>query len=390
MNPKTAFLFTFLLLLALPASSQDRDWTLAGYVKDLFMYYHPEPQIPGMATENLHLNTIHNRLNFEWVATKHLTVAIENRNRLISGNMVHYFSGYQSYIDTDNGYVDLSFVPLNGDSWFLHSMIDRAYVDWSSGSWQVRLGRQRVNWGLNLVWNPNDLFNSYSYFDFDYEERPGTDALRVQYYTGPTSSAELVYQLGENTGEMALAALYRFSRLNYDIQLMSGWVGTDLVAGFGWAGDILGAGFRGEFSQFIPRKSKSESESATVASVSADYTFANSLYVHVSALYNSLGNNGTAASLSPIVNTNLSAKSLSFGKYELFAQCSYPITPLFAANASVIINPADGSSYLGPALNYSLQSNLEFMLSAQLFFGDHASEYGDIGQLAFARLKWSF
>jgi hypothetical protein len=64
-----------------------------------------------------------------------------------------------------------------------------AYLDYTAGKWQFRVGRQRINWGVNLVWNPNDVFNSFSYFDFDYEERPGSDAVRVQYYTGTTSSA---------------------------------------------------------------------------------------------------------------------------------------------------------------------------------------------------------
>ena len=34
-------------------------------------------------------------------------------------------------------------------------------------------GRQRINWGQTFVWNVNDVFNAYSYFDFDYKERPG-------------------------------------------------------------------------------------------------------------------------------------------------------------------------------------------------------------------------
>lgn len=33
-----------------------------------------------------------------------------------------------------------------------------------------------------MAWNPNDWFNTYNYFDFDYEERPGTDAIRVRVY----------------------------------------------------------------------------------------------------------------------------------------------------------------------------------------------------------------
>ena len=61
-------------------------------------------------------------------------------------------------------------VLLSADSWFLHTMLDRAWIDYTRGKLQLRLGRQRINWGTNLVWNPNDVFNTFSYFDFDYEE----------------------------------------------------------------------------------------------------------------------------------------------------------------------------------------------------------------------------
>lgn len=383
-------IFIILIFLSAHSIAQERNWTLNGYVKELFMYYHPEQEIPGMDIDNLATNTIHNRLNFKWYTNDQFTVVFEMRNRIISGSLVKDFDNYQSIVNVDNGFFDLSAVPFDGKSWFLHSMVDRAYIDWTSGKWQIRAGRQRVNWGINSVWNPNDVFNSFSYFDFDYEERPGSDALRVQYYMGMTSSAEIVYKLGENENETALAGLVRFSQWNYDFQFIGGWVGSDMVIGGGWAGDIRGGGFRGEITHFIPREEDSDSKEATVASISGDYTFPNSIYLTASVLYNSHGKSGKAGGLDPFFNDNLSAKFLSFAKYSLFGQVSYPITPLFSGSFSGIINPSDGSFYFGPALTYSLQENLELMLTGQLFFGDEGSEFGDIGQLVFGRLKWSF
>jgi hypothetical protein len=267
-------------------------------------------------------------------------------------------------------------------------MIDRAYLDYSSGKWQIRAGRQRVNWGVNFVWNPNDIFNTFSYFDFDYEERPGTDAVRVQYYSGTTSSAELVYKPGHDSIKTSLAGMYKFTQWDYDFQFLGGRAGNDWVIGCGWAGDILGAGFRGEITHFEPQTD--HSFRATVASVSTDYTFKNSLYIHTSILYNSTGKTGKAGGMDVIFNPNLSAKQLSMARYSLFGQVSKPITPLFSGSFSGIVNPSDGSFYVGPALTYSLLNNLELMVSGQLFFGDAGTEFGDIGQIAFGRLKWSF
>ena len=367
--------------------------TLNGYLKDLGMYYKPTSPIPVSATDSLDylfLNNIHNRLNFRWYATNEFTFALEARNRLYFGQMIRKFPDYKDMINTDNGYFKLGTIIASGDSWFLHSAIDRAYIDYTKGNWNVRLGRQRINWGVNLVWNPNDIFNTFSYFEFDYEERPGTDGAKVQYYTGVTSSAELVYKIGHNNDETAIAGMYRFSKFDYDFQVLGGWKGKDYVIGGGWAGDIKGGGFRGELTYFQPRSKDNGSENALVASVSGDYTMKNSLYLHTAILYNSNGAKGKAGGNRGIFDQNLTAKMLSLGMFNLFGQISYPFTPLFSGNFATIINPWDGSSYLGPTLTYSLTNNLELMFTGQLFLGQKGTEYGDYGKAVYGRIKWSF
>ena len=388
MKPKILTI-AFILFLPFFLNAQLKKVSLNGYVKDLFMYYKPETSIPGIDADHLSTNIIHNRLNFRWYASNELTFAVEARNRLFFGQMIREFPIYETTIDVDRGYFDLSETIASGEGWFIHSIIDRAWMNYSKGNWGITAGRQRINWGVNLVWNPNDIFNTFSYFDFDYEERPGTDAVKIQYYTGVTSSAELVYKIGRTKNETAVAGMYRFSEFNYDFQFMGGWVGKDYVIGGGWAGDIKGGGFRGEASWFIPRESDNGSEEAFVASISGDYTLKNSLYLHSGFLFTSNGTTKNAGGRE-IFDLNLSAKMLSLAKYNIFYQASFPFTPLLSGGISGMINPSDGSSYLGPSLTYSLGNNMELMANGQLFMGKKGSEYGDYGKFIFARIKWAF
>ncbi|WP_347838053.1 hypothetical protein [uncultured Draconibacterium sp.] len=391
MAKKLSLILTF-FISSLLLSAQS-DVSFYGYLKNLAMYYKPVEPVAVSETKTLDylmLNQLHNRLNFRYFATEKLTFALEARNRIYMGQMIREFPDYEEMIDTDNGFLDLGTVLISADSWFFHTMLDRAWLDYTSGKWQVRLGRQRINWGTNLVWNPNDVFNTFSYFDFDYEERPGTDGIRVQYYTSVTSSAELVYKIGRNSNESAIAGMYRFSKFNYDVQFLSGWVGKDYVLGGGWAGNIKGAGFRGEATWFKPRDKDDETNFETfVASVSGDYTFANSLYLHFGTLFNSYGTTGDAGGRS-FFTPNISAKMLSMGRYQLFSQVSYPLTPLFYVNLSAMLNPCDGSSFIGPDFSYSLADNWEIMLNGQFFFGRSGTEYGEYGQAIYARVKWAF
>lgn len=179
-------------------------------------------------------NLIHNRLNLKGYVNENITFAAEFRNRLFTGDMVRYVPSFSEMIGNDQGWADLSWNILNEQSFLLNTTIDRLWVDFNYGKFQARAGRQRINWGQALVWNPNDIFNAYSFFDFDYIERPGSDAVRLQYYPTYSSALELAVKADHNDN-ISAAALYRFNKRGYDIQFIAGYVESqDLMAGAGW------------------------------------------------------------------------------------------------------------------------------------------------------------
>ena len=230
--------------------------------------------------------------------------------------------------------------------------------------------------------------------DFDYEERPGSDAVLVTWYPTMSSSFDLAYKAADSVVNRAYAAKYRFNLLNYDFQVLAGTAGYDYIIGGGWTGSIGDLGFRGEASYFKPMDEyKDKSEEALSASVSLDYNFPNSLYLHTSFLYNSLGTTKKGQSFSLIDPTlQMSAKKLSIGKYELFGQVSYPIGTLLNVSGAAMLNPVDLSMFVAPAVSISLQDNLELYLTSQIMLGDAGTEYGAYGNLyaLFGRLRWSF
>ncbi|MFC2124170.1 hypothetical protein ACFLU5_05105 [Bacteroidota bacterium] len=336
-------------------------------------------------------NLIHNRIDTRWFPSDNWTAAVEFRNRIFYGASVQLFPDYAKYIEQDNGYWDLSWNIATGDSYVFNTTLDRVWIDYTSGDFQARLGRQRINWGQNLVWNPNDVFNAYSFFDFDYEERPGTDALRMQYYTSFTSQAEFVYQVGDSIEDMSFAGNYRFNKWNYDIQFLGGYVKNDAVFGTGWSGDIKGGGFRGEFTYFHSLYDSAATKGQLVGSISGDYTFRNSLFLHLAAIYNSAGSTGNIViDESFLLLKSVSAKNLTFSRTELLGQVSYQVSPLIKGDLASIVNPYDGSFFFGPSGTFSLQDNLEFMFTAQFFFGDDGTLYGDYPHFLYWRLKWAF
>ncbi len=331
-------------------------------------------------------NLLHHRLNLKWYANDQLTAVVELRNRLFYGESVSSIPGYEDFISRNNDYLDLSTTVVSKSSFFLLSSIDRAYLDFTRGNWEMRIGRQRVNWAKSLVWNPNDIFNAYSFFDFDYEERPGVDAVLLRYNTGLVSSIELVYAAEEEWDDMSLAGLWRFNQARYDLQLMAGKMRQDLVLGAGWSGPVKDLTFRGEASWFSPYQDEDQRSDALLLTGGFAYSFPNTLALQVEGIYNSDGEIPSNALL--VLTEPLDARSLTFSELSFLASTSYQISPLITSGASLILNPDDESWYWGFNSGISLSDNIELLLTGQFFGGGGAFEQA--GNFLFWRLKWSY
>jgi hypothetical protein len=378
----------------LNAQTEPKKWDLQGYVSNMQSAMFQDVDSIWQ-TENL----IHNRLNFHWYPSQNITATVQLRNRFIYGDFVKYFPGYKGMIANDKGFFDFTGNLLEGRSYILNSSVDRVWVRVTQASFEATLGRQRINWGQTFVWNPNDIFNTYSFFDVDYPERPGSDAIRLQYYTGFTSSVELAAKMNHND-KATIAGLWRFNKWSYDFQLLGGIMNEDdYIAGVGWSGYIKNASFRGEATYAHPMKEPGDTSGVFVVALSADYTFGNSFSLQAEALYNQLPDNTFTNGFEGFYYQDLSAKRLSFTEFNYFLQASYPVTPLLQASLSGIYYPGIKGYYVGPNLTYSLSQDVESSLILQSFSG--AFEIFSPGQqqiieqrqdfvMAYLRVKWSF
>ena len=387
-------LFLCLLVFIQSIFSQDikekkeRNWAINGYIKDL-----QNTWIQDFEEEWVSWNTIHNRLDFKWYPCKSLSVDISMRNQIQYGQLISSINSidlkFSDQFKNDPGFFDLSTVISEEKSYILFSNFDRAFINYSKEKWDIKIGRQRVNWGIGLVWNPNDIFNTYSYFDFDYEERPGADAISVQYYHNYTSSTQLVYKVNSEE-EISAAGIYRFNKWDYDIQFLGGMMEDDFVFGGGWAGQIEGGGFRGEVTYFIDKENFQDTSGVLIATIEGDYSFKKGFYLHGALLFNSEGTSGNAGWGSLFINQNITAKTITLSKFSIFGQVMYPITPIINANIASIYNPNDESIFVAPSVDISLKEDVNLLLMSQMFIGDPETEFGDYGKIIYIRLKFCF
>jgi len=416
MSPKSTLrILSISLLLSISiglfAQEKPKKHQLNGYVKDLRTFFLFDG-FKNLSQEN----RIHNRLNYRWFPNDKWTVGVELRTQLIYGEFPKFYNSLGPFIDLLNmqpdavqtpntygklldpaqGILNLAWTPIDAEAVVLQSYADRLWVEYFGEKWQVRVGRQRINWGQNWVWNPNDLFNTYSFIDFDYEERPGSDAVRLQYFFDKIT-VDVAASFEEDIDNSIFATKVSWNQNNYDFQVIASRFRNEWVAAVGWAGNIGGAGFKGEASWFYSPNAAFDSDNGLVLATGIDYSFENGLLLQGEFLFNQFGVTETETGV--LGNTfggqQLSPKNLWTYKYAVFVNAGYALSPLLNVSLGGIINPSDGTYFLVPSFSWSLKQNLDFFVNLQYtgkqeFTPPLNAFYDAIYGSGNVRLKWSF
>ena len=373
-----------LTIAVFPIFSQEKQKTikLNGYLTSM-----QSAMFDSLSGPFVYDNLLHNRLNFKGYLNEHLTFAAEFRNRLFTGDMVRTGRVFSEMISTDPGFTDMSWNIFNENSFLLNTTVDRLWFDLNYGKFQARIGRQRINWGQTFVWNPNDIFNAYSFFDFDYAERPGSDALRLQFFPSFSSAAELAIKV-DNENDITAAGLFRFNKWGYDIQFLAGAVNSeDIVVGAGWSGAIGSVSFRGEGSWFQPVEEFPISSGNFLLTAGFDKIFKNNSMAQIQLMY--CNSPLVLNNFNSFYSGNLSSKDLAFSRFSGFGQFNLAATPLLNMGVSAMWFPDLKGYFAGPSVDYSLAENIDFSLIWQHFKSIMGGTKTRIN-LAFLRLKYSF
>lgn len=341
----------------------------------------------SLSGDFLNENLLHNRLNFKGFINENLTFTTEFRNRLFTGDRVKSVTGYAELIGFDPGVADLSWNVFSRHSFLLNTTVDRLWFDMHYNMFQVTIGRQRINWGQTFVWNPNDIFNAYSFFDFDYIERPGSDALRFQVFPTSSSAAELAVKV-DSQNDITAAGLFRFNKWGYDIQFLAGYVNSeDVVIGAGWSGAIGSVSFRGEGSWFQPWEEFPNSLGTVLLTTGIDKVFNDNSMIQGQIMY--CNTPLELINFTSFFSGNLSPKDLAFSRFSAFGQFTWAVTPLLNLAVSGMWFPDLEGFFTGPTIDYSLAENFDFSLIWQHFNSMMGVDRTKIN-LAFLRLKYSF
>jgi hypothetical protein len=370
--------------------------SLSGYVRDSPIAWTAEDPVTGAGRggPERFTNLLHTRQNLRLFAGPAATVGLEVRTRWFAGDAARELvdrtgltAGRGTWFDAEHRFVDEPRAVVV-------SAIDRAWLGLERGPVQATLGRQRIAWGTALVWNPIDVLNPASPLDFDDVEKPGTDAARMQVWLGPASKLDVAAAPARHADEGTLVGELVVNHAGVDWVAMGGRRGPWALAGGAWAGNVGGGGFRGEFLVSFPRAglrlpgTASAEQTNVLACLDGDDTFGGTLTLHAAVLYNLRGTAGDAGG-----TRLLEADARRWptpARWSLYAEAGRDAGPLVHVDLAGILDPGDGSWYVGPTVTWSAAADLDVSASALAFGGRHATEFGDDGHLLMSRVQWSY
>ena len=328
------------------------------------------------------MNLARLRLRAEGRLPADVSVDLQYDNELLTGGYVRttQYALIQQRVTTS---FDLDHEYARGDRLAAHHGLYRATLRWTGPSTDVRMGRQRIALGAGYFWSPMDLLNPIDPARIDREYRVGADAVLLEQKLGATSRAQLVYVPHTSRLDAVAAAYLHGNVRGADLSVLAGRFRRDRVLGMDVSTSRAGLGMRGELTVTEP---DSGPRFARVL-LGADHGFASTLTLSAEAYYNG---RGTSEPDRYDVAGVVAGRTLSVARWYGGMAATYAITSIVKIGGYVILNADDGSAVLWPRVEWSVRSDLDFVIGVQRFSGGERTEYGRVSNVGHASLRWFF
>lgn len=342
--------------------------------------------IPGAAIEDDYMWSNSTRLRLrpelEFGYSGRLTLHYE-----ISMSASQYLFTLPNFDMTNRQAVDLNWKIADGEKYYINHFIDRLYYKHMFDFGEVIIGRQNIAYGVGRIWQPTDLFNPLNPANYTKFEKDGSDAIRFKYYLGTMSDVEFVYNLRDEFGKSNFAGRYRTNWKEYDMSLMVGWFDENPAVGADFAGNLKGAGVRGEI--LYKHNSDSSEGSYFSAILGADYQFNSKLYGLIEYHYNGRGKNCKLCYPGLFEKVN-NGEMQNVGTNYLAAQATYQVHPLVNLSVLDMTNLIDGSGFVMASGAYSALKNLDITLAGMFTYGGNMTEYSYYPSAGYMMLQFYF
>lgn len=351
---------------------------LKGYYKNLNF-------ASNRATNNDFFLADLNRVRTEWDARfwKILSAKLIWDNEFIGGNYVNTEEFASRQAQRDVPYLNMDYELVRKKDFFYGQNFYRAYLQLDPGFFTLKVGRQKIDWGVMRLFSPVDLFTRIPIFDVEKEERVGTTAANLTVPMGSKTRINPVYAFDSRWDRSRLGARLTQTVGHFDLSASGGRFLRDTVIGFDISGDVKKAGVRGELSY----DHAAVGRNFVQFSAGIDYGFENTFYFALEYLFNGQGTNNLAALpvFPPTANQIRTVHKNFIG-----LRTKYDITPIWFFTMETVVDVNGASLFLNPETKYSILSWLDVASGLQIPVGKGGGEFTSLPNVYYLQTQLFF
>lgn len=247
--------------------------------------------------------------------------------------------------------------------------IERASLEWTLGRETLRVGRQAINWGHGMLFNPTDPFRELFLTNVWYE-RAGVDGLRWIHGMGSTGGIVAAFATPDRWADRRFALRLFDSRPGFDralVFLRDPETGRDKV-GFDLKGDLgVGWWFEGLHDEGL-----TSSHDEWVFGLDYTFPWRQGFYLAVQRYSDGSGED-RAESYDWMSLLAGGRRSLGRSYLVLNGRLTWDATLSFQLD--LIRNESDGSRILSPHVNWQWTDDRQLHLGVNFYRGAPGSEY---------------
>jgi len=358
---------------------------LTGYINNYSLLGETRP---NPFDETLWQNMTSQRFNFNWRINNNFNIYISSRTNFSIGNST-ILKMIKATSTDDYNLMKLSYSLVDKDDKWLGVALDRLALRWAADDFEITLGRQRINWGNTILWNPNDIFDSSPVINFTYPEKMGCDAVRATFYHSEVATSEIALS-ADRDGSPTAALFHRNNFRKLDYQFLGGvYKGHYLFAGGGFTTELKHVNIRFEGSYFRDFRKVGDKRDIVQIAMGIDKIFSNNLILQTEVLYTNKPYDISDVLFS-YVPKRQSVRELTTSSWSFAGQLYYPFSNLFSINSLVAYFHDQKAFLVGAEMSYQIFKNFELSLMVGAFDYTLGQSYSMDGLAGTLHLKYYF
>ena len=382
--------FSIIIFILLGLMIQTNALDLNGYFEYRYSMFNMEK------TENSNMNKF--RFDFKFDKGKKVTLngdfIIETYNGFNEFEIMNFLPEY-TYSEIE---WYLLFIP---DTFELEdrSYLDNGYISIYTKYFNLRLGKQQLNWGVGYFWRPTDLFNTRDIIEPEYEKE-GVNAVKFEILFTGFWSLELTYLPSDNFELSDKAVRLKGELLGFDIELfkIDTWQDTfkefpismqekKVVFGGTLNGELFSIGSWLEYGFHSIHKFE---KGYSTYVLGFDYTFEFQTYIMGEYFRNDEAIQDTTEYSVVDWLDYISEFRTTLGPEYAAMVIMQPLGDLMELSVSGITNLHDESVLLSFDYIYNFEENVELELIYVTGFGEKDTEFKLVPETMFAYFRFYF